>query len=83
MIEKIKTITYEIRSHRFTTELSEAGKVIASPHEKDFRYFVNPEDDWPKHYIKRLTWHLQDVLKCMNAIKKEETEKKKKQNEPS
>jgi len=78
MIEKIKTVTYEVRSHGFTTELSEAGKVIASPHKKGFRYFVNPEDDWPKDYIKRLVWHLEDVLKC---IKKIEKEKAKRENE--
>ncbi len=76
MIEKIKTTTFEVRSHGFITELSEAGKVIASPHKKSFKYFVNPEDDWPKAYIKRLVWHLQDVLKLIKWIEKEKADKK-------
>lgn len=65
MIEKIKTITYEVRSHRHCTTLSENGKIISIR--------------WPKAYplmfvdsdVKALIWHLRDVLKCMRRIERE------------
>ena len=77
MIEKIKTITYEIRSHGYKTVLSKKGTI-----EGEFCVFKAGYNDINRAVVKKVIWHLEDILKCMNAIKKEETEKKKKQNEP-
>ena len=74
MIEKIKTITYQIRSHGYKTVLSKKGIIQSN----EFGYL---QDNTNRAILKKFIWHLEDVLKCMNTIKKEETEKKKKQNE--
>ena len=63
MIERIKTITWEVRSHGHRTIINEKG-LVEQPW-----YF-----DWDKIgkvVIKKLVWHLQDVLKCMRQIEKE------------
>jgi len=71
MIEKIKTITYQIRSHGYKTVLSKKGII-----EGEFCVFKAGYDDIDRVVIKKVIWHLEDVLKCMNRIKKEETERK-------
>ncbi len=73
MIEKIKTITYEIRSHGHKTILSEKGII-----QGDFCVLEVGYNDVNRAVLKKVIWHLDDVLKCMNTIKKEEAEKKKK-----
>jgi len=70
MIEKIKTITYEIRSHSYKTVLSKKGII-----EGEFCVFKVGYNDIDRTVIKKVIWHLEDVLKCMNRIKKEEAEK--------
>ena len=71
MIEKIKIINYEIRSHSYKTILSEKGII-----EGEFCVFKIGYGDINRPIIKKLIWHLQDVLKCMNKIEKEKMEKK-------
>ena len=72
MIHKKKVITYEVRSHRNCTTLSEKGEVTDTT-----LYPVV----WSKPVIKRAIWHLQDVLKCMRQIEKEKQAKKEQANE--
>ncbi len=74
MIEKIKTITYQIRSHDYKTVLSKKGLI-----EGEFCIFKTGYGDINRAVIKKVIWHLEDVLKCMNTIKKEEVEKKNEQ----
>lgn len=31
---------------------------------------------WTKVYIKKLVWHLQDIIKCMQKIEKEKQKRK-------
>ena len=71
MIEKIKTVTYEIRSHGYKTVLSKKGII-----EGEFCVFKAGDNDIDRAVIKKVIWHLEDVLKCMNTIRKEEVEKK-------
>ncbi|GAI87423.1 unnamed protein product [marine sediment metagenome] len=78
MIEKIKTITYEVRSHGYKTILSKKGII-----EGEFCVFKAGYNDIDRVVIKKVIWHLQDVLKCMKQIEKEEAEKKNEQNKPS
>ena len=68
MIEKIKTITYEIRSHGHRTVLSKKGLIEGE--------FCAGYNDIDRAVIKKVIWHLEDVLKCMNKIEKEKKEKK-------
>ncbi len=75
MIEKIKTVTYEVRSHGHKTVLSEKGII-----QGDFCVLEVGYNDVNRAVLKKVIWHLEDVLKCMNAIKKEEAEKKKMKN---
>lgn len=77
MIEKIQTITYEIRSHSYKTVLSKEGII-----EGEFCVFKAGYNDIDRVVIKKVIWHLGDVLKCMNRIEKEKREaKKNEQNE--
>ncbi len=71
MIEKIKTVTHEIRSHGQKTVLSDKGMMIESDWEDYYKV-----GEWGKPNVKRMIWHLEDVLKCMNKIEKEKKEKK-------
>ena len=66
MIHKIKTVTWEVRSHNQTTRLTDKGVMIEFNWED---YYKVGERD--KSIVKRLIWHLQDVLKCMRQIEKE------------
>ncbi len=75
MIERIKTITYEVRSHGFLTKLTEDGRVRETM--AAFPTLVNTAF-WTKGYIKKRLWHLQDVLKCMRQIEKEKQANKEK-----
>jgi len=59
MIHKIKKVTYEIRSHRNCTTLSDEGVVTDTT-----LYPVV----WSKPVIKMAIWHMQDILKCMRQI---------------
>jgi len=70
MIHKIKTVTWEVRSHSFTTVLSESGKVIEQPR----------IHDWAKSFdIKRLSGHLCDVLRAISKIERQAAIEAKKQ----
>ncbi len=71
MIEKIKTITYEIRSHGYKTVLSKKGII-----EGEFCVFKAGYNNINRAVVKKVIWHLEDVLKCMNTIRKEDAEKK-------
>lgn len=70
MIERRKTITYEVRSHRQKTVLSDKGKFIDSDLIADFGRDTGA--------IKRMMGHLQDILKCIKRIKKENEKNKEK-----
>ena len=74
MIEKIKTITYQIRSHDYKTVLSKKGLI-----EGEFCVFKAGYNDINRAVIKKVIWHLEDVLKCMKQIEKEKAEKKNEQ----
>ena len=69
MIHRVKTVTWEVRSHSFITILDESGKVIERPR----------IHDWAKSFdIKRLSGHLQDVLRAIKKCeRKTEIEAKK------
>lgn len=70
MIHKIKTVTYEVRSHSFITVLDESGKVVEQP-----RIY-----DWAKSFdIKRLIGHLYDVLGAISRLEKQAAKEAKKQ----
>ena len=73
MIERIKTITYEVRSHGYKTVLSEKGII-----EGEFCVFKAGYNDINRAVVKKVIWHLQDVLKCMRQIEKEKEARKEK-----
>lgn len=68
MIEKIKTVNWEVRSHGHKTTISEEGIVEGA-------FCLGKGVGWDKNIsktiVKKLIWHLQDVLKCMKRIEKE------------
>jgi len=72
MIHRIKTVTWEVRSHGNCTGLSDKGKVSESP-----ALYV-ASSLWTKTYVKKLIWHLEDVLKCMRQIEREKQARKEK-----
>ena len=72
MIHKVKTITYEVRSHGQTSTVNEKGLI-----EGDWDIKQDP-DVWDKACIKKLIWHFQDVLRCMKQIEREKQVKKEK-----
>ncbi len=76
MIEKIKTVTWEVRSHGQRTRLTNKGVMIEFNWED---YYKVGERD--KSIVKKLIWHLQDVLKCMRQIEKEKQARKEKADE--
>jgi len=80
MIEKIKTIRYEIRSHKCKSRLNNEGRLdwesLADIVHEQNKYH-HPERKSDRGAIKRIVWHLQDVLKCIQRIEKEKVEKKK------
>ena len=78
MIEKIRTITYEIRSHNYKTILSKKGII-----EGEFCVFKAGYNDIDRAVVKKVIWHLEDVLKCMNKIEKEKKEAKKNEQKKS
>ena len=55
MIERIKTITYEVRSHNQTTILSDKGIMI----ESDWNDYCEV-GAWSKGNVKRMIWHRRD-----------------------
>lgn len=70
MIHRIKTVTWEVRSHSFITVLSESGKVIEQPR----------IHDWAKSFdIKRLIGHLNDVLGAISKLERQAAKEAKKQ----
>lgn len=68
MIHRVKTVTWEVRSHGHRTTISEKG-FVEQPWNFDW-------DKIGKVIVKRLVWHLEDVLKCMKQIEKEKEKKK-------
>ncbi len=77
MIERIKTVTWEVKSHGHKTTLSNEGVVQGA-------FCISLGIGWDnirKPIIKKLVWHLQDVLKCMRQIEKEKQARKEKANE--
>ncbi len=75
MIHRIKTVTWEVRSHGHCSALSDKGELMVCP------ALMVSSSGWSRPYIKKLVWHLQDVLKCMNRIEKEKQARKEKANE--
>ena len=71
MIKKIKTFTWEVKSHGHKTTLSNEGVVQGASLGIGW-------DNIRKPIIKKLVWHLQDVLKCMKQIEKEKQARKEK-----
>ena len=70
MLHKIKTVSYEVRSHRQKTVLSEKGIVQGVFCVDEVGY-----NDVDRKILKRLMRHLNDVLKCMSKIEKEKEKK--------
>jgi len=78
MIKKIKKIEvhYEVRSHRFVTEISEEGRVNV------FHFLTLSQRELNrKGYLKRLAWHLLDVDKAKRQIIAENQARKEKTDE--
>ncbi len=71
MIEKIKTFTWEVRSHGQETTISSEGIIENWTFQAD-----RTVEMLSKAKIKKMIWHLQDVLKCMRQIEKEKEKKK-------
>ena len=70
MIHKIKTVTYEVRSHSFVTTLSEQGKVVEQP-----RVY-----NWEKAFsVKQLIQHLEDVLTAIARLEKKAKKEKERE----
>ncbi len=67
MIHKIKT--YEVRSHGFFSRVSNTGKLLAAPH------LFYEDNHLSKAYVRRVDLHLQEVLKCMKKIAKDQEAK--------
>jgi len=63
LIHKIKTATYEVRSHRNCTTLSAEGVPTASTVVGNIYPSLGS-----KPLLKRTIWHLQDVLKLMSKL---------------
>jgi len=70
MIHRVKTVTWEVRSHGHYSALSAKGELLVCP------ALMVSTSGWSKAYIKKLVWHLQDVLKCMKRIEKEKQARK-------
>lgn len=66
MIQKIKTVTYHLNSHSHASKLSQDGQLLAS---SATNLATRPS-------LKKIIWHLQDVLKVMTKLQKEETARK-------
>ncbi len=75
MIHRVKTVTWEVRSHGFTTIFSDTGRVIHTS------ALFAASSQWIHSYIKKMVWHLQDVLKCMRQIEKEKQARKERKKD--
>ncbi len=71
MIHRIKTVTYEVRSHRQKTILSKEGIVEGVFCVDEVGY-----NDVDRKILGRLIRHLNDVLKCMNKLEKKAEKEK-------
>ncbi len=75
MIHRVKTVTWEVRSHGCESNFNNEGRL-------DWEYFVDQirdikytrKADMPA--VKRVIKHLQDVLKCMRGIEREKEKKR-------
>ncbi len=67
MLQKIKTVSYKVRSHGRETTFAENGKIVMLG--RNVGPFRNPN---LKSEIKREIWHLQDVLKALKKLEREE-----------
>ncbi len=76
MIERIKTITYEVRSHEQVMTISSEGIIENWTFQAD-----RTVEMLSKAKIKKMIWHLEDVLKCMRQIEKEKQARKEKTDE--
>jgi len=72
MIHKIKVITWEVRSHGHCSTISGEGELVCCP------VLMQSTSRWSRPYMKKLIWHLQDVLKCMVKIEKEKQDREEK-----
>ena len=72
MIHRIKTVTWEVRSHNFKTVIDNDG-ICTGLFCLDILHCLEEID---KGSVKKVIWHLQDVLKCMRQIEKEKQKKK-------
>jgi len=64
LIHKVKHVSYMVTSHGHSSTISSKGKLTSTP-----ALMISPAL-WTKGYIKKLTWHLSDVLKCIRSIEK-------------
>ncbi len=74
MIHRVKTVTWEVRSHRQVTTISSEGRIL----DEDWDDCCLMRE-WGKPNVKRMIKHLQDVLKCMRRIEKEKQARKERQ----
>lgn len=72
MIHKIKTVTYEVRSHGHCSTISNKGELIYCP---ALRGGIAEKS---RPYVKMIIWHLQDVLKVLNKLERERQARKEK-----
>ena len=75
MIHKVKTVTWEVRSHGHKTVVDSDG-ICTGMFCVDI---LNCMAEIEKPQIKKTIWHLQDVLKCMRRIEKEKQARKERQ----
>jgi len=77
MIHRIKTITWEVRSHRHKTVVDSDGICRGM----FCTSILNCMTEIDKPVIKTTIWHLQEVLKLLNRIEKEKKARKENQDE--
>ena len=76
MIHKVKTVTWEVRSHGQETTISSKGIIENWTFQAD-----RTVEMLSKAKIKKIIWHLEDVLKCMNRIEKEKQARKERKKD--
>ncbi len=66
MIHKIKSTHFEVKSHGQRTIISSDPFMVAIGWVKQ----PTQNKDFNRARVKKMIWHLQDILKCMNQIHK-------------
>lgn len=68
MIRRIKTVTYEVRSHGQKTVLSSEGKLLKL--DWDIPFCIGQEGREFKATVKKTIKHFQDILKAIKKLEK-------------